>query len=235
LTDRRKFFEPESRMDLKDVTTPLATIVAVWLAASFALRNERRKKTLELRTAQIDRIADLVNRSSTNLLNHTGALASIVEINARMWEENSHAPGVPLETLHNWINDLDEHPAWGIDRELYRQCAHDLEFHRESEWLLWERVVPGIIDEKNTFFMISMPGNGLVDMKDQTRSVEDILAFAVLMRRRVRELQTMRRDILDSLRKDFRNLTRPAAPTLRSLTAGVLRGIRHFLTGNKTE
>ncbi|MEB6751182.1 hypothetical protein MX598_15990 [Escherichia coli] len=46
-------------MNMQIFIAPAATVAAVCLAAYFALRNERKKKALEIRTTQLDRISEL--------------------------------------------------------------------------------------------------------------------------------------------------------------------------------
>ncbi|MCT8156587.1 hypothetical protein H0Z14_27110, partial [Klebsiella aerogenes] len=38
----------------KEIITPVATLTAVWLGARFTLRNELRKKTLEIQSEKLE-------------------------------------------------------------------------------------------------------------------------------------------------------------------------------------
>ncbi len=91
---------------------PAATVAAVCLAAYFALRNERKKKALEIRTTQLDRISELVNRASTNLMQYTGSLASILEARQRRLSTEQK---FDINVISKWKDCLDESEVWAID------------------------------------------------------------------------------------------------------------------------
>ncbi|HBA6803776.1 TPA: hypothetical protein J1492_001603, partial [Escherichia coli] len=143
-------------MNMQIFIAPAATVAAVCLAAYFALRNERKKKALEIRTTQLDRISELVNRASTNLMQYTGTLASILEAHAK----DNYLPNkkFDINVISKWKDCLDESEVWAIDIQQLRTCQHSLEFHREKEWAEWKKIIPPLLDKINQFFLISKPG-----------------------------------------------------------------------------
>ncbi|WNK42625.1 hypothetical protein [Pantoea agglomerans] len=201
-------------MEIKDLLTPCVTVLAVFLAAHFALRNEHKKKALEIETAQIERISALVDRSLDNFVQYTGALAGIVDISTTIMVERQHPDNreritMHIEQLQSWIAEIENDPEYGLNRKDLRQAAHGLKFHKEANWNRWSNVVPLVHREINGFFMITTPGNENIDVKDRFRTVEEARIFATTMRDRTTELIILKEQLLGSMKADFQKLLQP--------------------------
>lgn len=201
-------------MEIKDILPPVFTVIAVCLAANFALRNERRKKALEIETAQIDRLSALTDRSLDNFSHYAGALAAIVDIKITMMQEHSYPEQptnlkVDLEKLHEWRDEVDTDPVWRLDMNDLRQASHGLRFHREADWHIWHKIVPRVHSEIYDFFMITAPGEENIELRNLSRSASEAIAFANTMRVCSRELKDLRETLMLSMSADFRKLLRP--------------------------
>ncbi|MGY3094974.1 hypothetical protein [Pantoea eucalypti] len=201
-------------MEIKDLLTPAFAILGVYLAAQFALRNEHKKKSLEVETTQIERLSALVDRSLDNFAQYTGALAGIVDIKTTIMLEN-HLPKdrdkivMRIQQVQKWIEAIENDSVYGLNRNDLRQAAHGLRFHREEDWQRWCDVVPLVHREIDDFFMITTPGNENVDLKNGQRTVEEARKFAITMRIRTSELVTLKETLLSSMKDDFIKLLRP--------------------------
>lgn len=221
-------------MEIKDILTPVFTVLAVCLAAHFALRNEHKKKALEIETTQIDRLSALVDRSLDNFSQYAGALAVIIDIQITMMTERHHPDQrvnmeVDLEQLHKWIDEIDSHPVWGLNRSDLRQASHGLRFHREADWPIWRETVPRVHREIDEFFMITMPGEENIELRNRRRTAAEAKAFAVIMRTRTKELGKLKETLLASMKGDFSKLLRPEeTATLCSLLSNFRRWAARF-------
>ncbi|WNK51611.1 hypothetical protein RM153_24050 (plasmid) [Pantoea agglomerans] len=221
-------------MEIKDLLTPCVTVLAVFLAAHFALRNEHKKKALEIETAQIERTAALVHHSLDNFAQYTGALAAIVDISTTMIVENQHPNNheritINFEELHRWIAQIENDPEYGLNRKDLQQAAHGLRFHREANWNRWSNVVPLVHREIYDFFMITTPGKENIDVKDRFRTVEEARIFATTLRDRTTDLILLKEQLLSSMKADFKKLLQPKESlTFCSLLNGFWRWVIRF-------
>lgn len=67
-------------MEVKDLLTPAFIVMGVCLAAHFALRNEHKKKALEIETTHLDSLSAVVLRSLDNFAQYAGAIASLIDV-----------------------------------------------------------------------------------------------------------------------------------------------------------
>lgn len=63
-------------MEIKDLLTPAITVLGVFLTARFALRNEHRKKALEIETTQLESLSVLYSGLLITLLSTAAHLRS---------------------------------------------------------------------------------------------------------------------------------------------------------------
>lgn len=200
-------------MEIKDLLTPCVTVLGVFLAAHFALRNEHKKKALEIETAQIEHLSALVDRSLDNFGQYTGALAGIVDIKTKVMV-GAHHPDerdsveMDIEQLQGWKDAIDD-STYELNRNDLRQAAHGLRFHRESDWYYWSNLVPLVHREINEFFMITTPGKENIDRKNRRRTADEARNFATTMRDRTTELTTLKGQLISSMKADFDKLLRP--------------------------
>ena len=205
---------------------PAATVAAVCLAAYFALRNERKKKALEIRTTQLDRISELVNRASTNLMQYTGTLASILEAHAK----ENYLPNkkFDINVISKWKDCLDESEVWAIDIQQLRACQHSLEFHREKEWAEWKQIIPPLLDKIDQFFLISKPGQPVTFINSQNKTADELLDFSRYLRAQTAEIESVRRQLLSQMRKEFSELTSFRPITIFSLFKSIKKNVMQF-------
>lgn len=221
-------------MGIKDLLPAAITVLAVFLTARFALRNEHRKKALEIETAQIDRLSGLILHSLDNFAQYAGALASITDIQLTMMTERRHPLNrvnitIPVEELHHWVEKIESHPVWGLNRTELLKASHGLRFHREGDWQLWNEIVPAVNREIYAFFMITTPGEENIERMNGVRTAAEAREFAETMRTRVRELHNLQETLLTSMKNDFSQLLRPEqTATFCSLMKGLGRRMRRF-------
>lgn len=221
-------------MDIKDILTPFFTVLAVYLAAHFALRNEHKKKALEIETAQIDSLSKLVDCSLDNFSQYIGALAGIIDIKITMMttpypSDQRLNMKIDIQQLQDWVEDINSHPSWGLNISDLRLASHGLRFHREADWLIWQKTVPQVRREINDFFMITQLGEENIILSDCIRTVEEAKAFTVMMRTRVKELGKLKETLLTSMKSDFNKLLgHEEKMTLCSLLSNLWRWAVHF-------
>ncbi|HGK4675455.1 TPA: hypothetical protein ACJ2WV_004761 [Kluyvera georgiana] len=213
-------------MDMKVFIGPVATVTAVCLAAYFALRNERKKKALEIKTAQLDRISELVNRTSINLMQYAGCLASILETQAK----GTYPPNYKFDiaTISKWKDDIDGHESWNLDIQQLRACQHSLEFHREKQWAEWLKIASPLTSEIENFFLISKPGKPVTIINGQSKTVSELLDFSRYLQKRTEEIDSMRKILLTQMREEFIELTRFEPVTIFSLSKSIKKSVMQF-------
>lgn len=221
-------------MEIKDLLTPAFTVMGVCLAAHFALRNEHRKKALEIETSQLDRISVLVLNSLDNFAQYAGALAGIIDAQITILTEQLTPPNcdnaeISVADLHNWLDQIDSHPQWGLNRSELQKASHGLRFHREADWLRWQEAIPQLQREIYAFFMITLPGEDNIELMRRGRTAAEARAFARTMRIRVSELRSLQEALLSSMKDDFSKLLRPEqTATLCSMTNSLWCWMRRF-------
>lgn len=221
-------------MEVKDLLTPAFTVMGVCLAAHFALRNEHRKKALEIETTQLDSLSAVVLRSLDNFAQYAGAIAGLIDAQITILTEQLPPPNrdnaeISVAELHKWLDQIDSHPTWGLKRSELQTASHGLRFHREADWARWQQIVPQLHREIYAFFMITVPGEENIELMRRGRTAAEGRAFAGTMRIRVIELHSLQETLLTSMKKDFSKLLRPEqTATFCSLTNGLWRRMRRF-------
>ncbi|MCW0351045.1 ubiquinol-cytochrome-c reductase complex assembly factor 3 [Pantoea ananatis] len=221
-------------MEIKDLLTPAITVLGVFLTARFALRNEHRKKALEIETTQLESLSVLVLRSLDNVAQYSGTLAVLIDANVKIITEqlspaSRDNAGIPVAELNKWKDQLDKHSAWRLNRSDLQKASHGLRFHREADWARWQQTVTQLQREIYAFFMITTPGEENIERMNGVRTAAEARDFAQTLRTRVRELQSLQETLLTSMKNDFSQLLRPEqTATLCSLTKGLWRRMRRF-------
>jgi len=223
-------------MEVKDLLTPAFTVMGVCLAAHFALRNEHRKKALEIETSQLDRLSVLVLNSLDNFAQYAGALAGLIDAQITVLSEQLPPPNldnakIPVAELQKWLDQIDSHPAWGLNRSELQKASHGLRFHREADWLRWQEAVPQLQRKIYAFFMITLPGEEYIELMSRGRTAAEGRVFAETMRSCVIELRSLQETLLSSMKDDFNKLLRPEQiATFCSVTNSLWRWMRRFFT-----
>lgn len=192
-------------MEIKDVLTPLVTLAAVWLGANFTLRNELRKKELEIKAAHLEKLSENCDSTLFHLINYAGSIAAMLDVHMSL------TPGsepLRINVLNDLLTQIDDSPR-GLDQEKMRWCRHGLEFHRESEWERWKNVVMPLKDRIYDFFMITTPGEENRTMLDKSRTRTETLEFTTELRARIKDIEALRKEVVSAMANDFRRLTQP--------------------------
>ncbi|EEP91800.1 hypothetical protein [Yersinia kristensenii] len=200
-------------MDFKDVITPLVTLAAVWLAANFTLRNELRKKELEISAAHLEKLSENCDSTLRQWVHYAGCIACTLD--AHMLITPGNEP-FRINVLNDLLTQIDD-SSHGLDLEKIQWCRHGLEFHRENEWKRWKDVVPPLKDRIYDFFMITTPGNENLVMLDKNRTRAEIAEFTADLRVRIKDLDVQRKEIVSAMANDFRLLTQPAPSNIYDL------------------
>jgi len=214
------------------IITPLVTLAGVWLGARYTLRNEIIKKSIELRAGRIEQLAAECEECLTGLINHVGMLASMLDSEFTIVRTlNSPRKGVVAVGELNELATRLEGSPWKLDADRLSQCRQKLAFHRSDDLYLWAGTVGKALKDINQFFMVTMPGEQVRDMRSVERTEEEALAFARQLRLYVREIDSLRNTLSDSLAGEYHQLTRPAEPaTLRRCFRSAVNRLRHFFS-----
>lgn len=219
-------------MEIKDLLSPLGTVIAVFLAARFALRNEQIKKGLDIRTTQLIQLSEMVYLTSVNVMQYAGTLAAIID--AHMTPVvNNNLKIISMEQLHEWKNTLDKANDWALNIREIGICSQRLSFHGNSTWPDWGYKVRILRREIDVFFMITRPGERNIEIGMTTKSCEEVDSFTRLLRIRVKEIEKIKSELLQSMQDEFDNLTRHEPITIATLTHNIYQSIRRFLCLNK--
>lgn len=200
-------------MGFKDVITPLVTLAAVWLAANFTLRNELRKKELEIKAAHLEKLSENCDRALLHLINYAGSIASMLDAHALLTPGNEP---FRINMLNDLLTQIDDSPR-GLDLEKMQLCRHGLEFHRENEWKRWNGVVPSLKERVYDFFMITTPGDENLMMLDKSRTRAEIAEFTADLRSQIKDIDVQRKEIVSAMANDFRLLTQHAPSNIYDL------------------
>lgn len=221
-------------MGIKDLLPAAIAVFSVFLTARFALRNEHRKKALEIETTQLESLSALVLRSLDNVAQYSGTLAGLIDAKVKIITEqlspaSRDNAGIPVAELNKWKDQLDNHSEWGLNRSDLQKASHGLRFHREADWARWQQTVPQLQREIYAFFMITTPGEENIERMNGVRTAAEAREFAQTLRTRVRELHNLQETLLTSMKNDFSQLLRPEqTATFCSLTNGLWRRMRRF-------
>ncbi|WP_273759650.1 hypothetical protein [Pantoea ananatis] len=221
-------------MEIKDLLTPAIAVLGVFLTARFALRNEHRKKALEIETTQLESLSAQVLRSLDNFAQYTGVLAGLIDAKVTVITEQlpparRDSAEISVTELNGWKDQLDADPAWGLKWDDLQKASHGLRFHRDKDWVRWQQTIKPLQREIYAFFMITLPGEENTERMNGVRTAAEARDFAEAMRTRVTDLQSLQETLLTSMKNDFSQLLRPEqTATLCSLTKGLWRRMRRF-------
>lgn len=152
-------------MELHDLMTPVFTLVGVWMAARFTLRNEISKKSLEIRASRMEQLAAECDECLTGLINPVGMLASMLESEFTVvCTLNRPKKGVVAVSELNKLIAMPDGSKWQLNADKLSQCRQKLSFHRSGDLHLWTGTVGATLKQINQFFMVTLPGEPVRDM-----------------------------------------------------------------------
>ncbi|EEW7592577.1 TPA: hypothetical protein N6791_003149 [Escherichia coli] len=193
--------------ELKDLLTPAASLLAVWLTARFTLNREIRKKELELRVDRLEKLSADCDEVLLQLINYAGGISGLVQSRLLEVTQAQSKAQIPIQALSEYKDLLDD-SKWSPDREKGRRCEHGLRFHHYQEWQKWDAIVPKLQNDIYDFFMITRAGEIVKDLKDQSRTQEECEAFVRQLSEWQKDADFLRKQLLDIMSNDFYELTK---------------------------
>ena len=193
--------------ELKDLLTPAASLLAVWLTARFTLNREIRKKELELRVDRLEKLSADCDEVLLQLINYAGGISGLVQSRLLEVTQAQSKTQIPIQALSEYKDLLDD-SKWSPDREKGRRCEHGLRFHHYQEWQKWDAIVPKLQNDIYDFFSITRAGDIVKDLKDQGRTQEECEAFVRQLSKWQKDANFLRKQLLDTMSNDFHELSK---------------------------
>ncbi|MCK4230250.1 hypothetical protein J2N90_17780 [Enterobacter asburiae] len=193
--------------ELKDLLTPIASLLAVWLTARFTLNREIRKKELEIRIDRLEKLSAECDEVLSQLINYAGGISGLVQSRLLEVTQADSKARIPVQVFTE-DKDLLDDSKWAPDKEKGRRCEHGLRFHHYHEWQKWNAIVPKLQNDIYDFFMITRAGDIVKDLKDQSRTQEDCEVFVRQLSKWQKDADTLRKQLLDKMSSDFYELTK---------------------------
>ncbi|EFH3035697.1 TPA: hypothetical protein ACM4BF_003589 [Escherichia coli] len=198
--------------ELKDLLTPAASLLAVWLTARFTLNREIRKKELEIRVDRLEKLSADCDEVLSQLINYAGFISGLVQSRLLLLTPTQSKARIPIQEFSE-DKDLLDNSKLAPDREKGRRCEHGLRFHHYQEWQKWDAIVPKLQNDIYDFFMITRAGEIVKDLKNQSRTQEDCEAFIRQLSKWQKDADTLRKQLLDAMSSDFHELTKSKPPS----------------------
>lgn len=198
--------------ELKDLLTPAASLLAVWLTARFTLNREIRKKELEIRVDRLEKLSADCDEVLSQLINYAGFISGLIQSRLLLLTPTQSKARIPIQEFSE-DKDLLDNSKLAPDREKGRRCEHGLRFHHYQEWQKWDAIVPKLQNDIYDFFMITRAGEIVKDLKNQSRTQEDCEAFIRQLSKWQKDADTLRKQLLDAMSSDFHELTKSKPPS----------------------
>ncbi|WP_336853958.1 hypothetical protein [Pseudescherichia vulneris] len=198
--------------ELKDLLTPAASLLAVWLTARFTLNREIRKKELEIRVDRLEKLSADCDEVLSQLINYAGFISGLVQSRLLLVTPTQSKARIPIQEFSE-DKDMLDNSKLAPDREKGRRCEHGLRFHHYQEWQKWDAIVPKLQNDIYDFFMITRAGEIVKDLKNQSRTQEDCEAFIRQLSKWQKDADTLRKQLLDAMSSDFHELTKSKPPS----------------------
>ncbi len=192
----------------KDILTPLTTLSAVWLAAHFTLRNEFRKKELEIRAEQLETMSEKCSLSLLSMSNYAGYISYLIDINLNDIQlETPNISHIPSEKYGLWYEEAIE-SKWLYDEDLLNWCSHSLRFHRPSDFEKWRDEVEVTRDRICAFFLISRPGQEWKLRLGKPKTLNELDGFSIELKQSCTSMKKLRNHLVENIAEDYRKLLR---------------------------
>lgn len=192
----------------KDILTPLTTLGAVWLAARFTLRNEFRKKELEIRAGQLETLSEKCALSLLSMSNYAGYISYLIDINLNDIQlETPNISHIPSEKYGLWYEEAIE-SKWLYDEDLLNWCSHSLRFHRPSDFEKWRDEVEVTRDRICAFFLISRPGQEWKLRLGKPKTLNELDDFSIELKQSCTSMKKLRNHLVENIAEDYRKLLR---------------------------
>lgn len=107
--------------ELKDLLTPVASLLAVWLTARFTLNREIRKKELELRVDRLEKLSADCDEVLLQLINYADFISGLVQSRLLLLTPTQSKTLIPIQAFSE-DKDLLDNSKLAPDREKGRRC-----------------------------------------------------------------------------------------------------------------
>lgn len=205
----------------KDIITPAATLTAVWLGANFTLRNEIRKKSLEIQSQKLEQLALECEQLLMNLIRYTLAVRSILHDLSNGLED-----GVTQARYAAVIAGYKD-SGITIDFDKVIACQNRLEFHRPVEYELWMKTVRPLITQLNE--TVSWQShNPQVSAPEKEWEAQKVRDYYLALDNKMESLTTLRKQLVRSLSEDFKAITHTENLNLWTLLWAGKKSIKRF-------
>ena len=214
---------------IHDITTPVISLISVWLGARFALRNEIRKKELDARLSRLEALSGDCITALLNTSNYLGFIACTVNNGLAVFRASKSDPQhIPYETYCLWYEEA-ERSSWKLDMSMLQKCQHALRFHRPVDALYWKERVDGSVDTVCEFFHVSRDSAKNPFRNKGAISITEVEAFIADMYRRCEMLRAYRNQLADQLSYEYLQMNSYVPPNFwRSLLLCRVRRMAYF-------
>lgn len=205
----------------KDAITPVVTIVSVWIGARLALRNDTRKKAIELEIERLERLAVECDLVLHNL--HKQVL--IVNYTLQDFIETSVAE-VAHREIHDAIKDYKD-AGFSLNFEEMAGYQNGLAFHRPFEFNLWKETVhPLLLHLRKTMKYQPIIAGG--EQKETFWSRDEIFAYCITLAELHNAVVKLRPQLVKAFSDDYRKQFRSEPANFWRLKDQWLSSVKDF-------
>lgn len=205
----------------KDIITPTATLAAVWLGANFTLRNEIRKKSLEIQSQKLEQLSRECELILMDLMRYTLAVRNTLNDLSSGSED--------ALTMSRYAEVMRDFKDTGIRIDFDRviACQNSLEFHRPVEHKLWMATVHPLITQlSKTLSWQSF--NEKNDSPEKTWQEHEVRDYCHDLDEKIQSITTFRRKLVLLLSNDFKKLTHSASLNFWTLLSAGQKAAKSF-------
>ncbi|KLF28684.1 hypothetical protein YA29_16505 [Klebsiella aerogenes] len=205
----------------KDIITPVATLTAVWLGANFTLRNEIRKKALEIQSQKLEQLSLEIEQILMNLMRYTLTVRNTL---------NDLSSGSKNDvTLTHFADVMRDYKDAGIIVDFDRVICfqNSLEFHRPVEYELWMMTVRPLLNQLSA----TLSWQSLNDRKnapEKTWKAHEIRDYCHDLEKKIENIKTLRKQLVSLLSEDFKKLTHASDLNFWTMLRTAKRVVQHF-------
>lgn len=199
----------------KEFITPAITMAGFWIAARLALRNEIRKKALELEAVHLERLAVECDSCLRNLHLYCMRVERLLHDLSDRYEKR-----VTLAELTDGLQK-SANAGTAIDLNAARMFQNTLELHRPDDFAEWKALIVPLLNHINNIH--ASPSLATDDCTEELSrkyySPEQAKIFNEELVSLASPLPAFRQQLFQRIAHDYRLLTHPAPLNLWTLLA----------------
>lgn len=191
----------------KEIITPVATLTAVWLGARFTLRNELRKKTLEIQSEKLE----LLFTECSNVLKDINRVSLAVLHTLDDFIPTTESEGsVTEQEIQDALRAYREKGVV-IDFDAITACQHKLEFHRPKEYQAW---IVALIPLLGTLTKMTPYNNmnPIAEADNRKWSHQELTLYRQELDEKRNALPILRKRLTSAMASDYRQLGLSSEP-----------------------